>query len=1123
MRIASLKLCAALAWFAGALFAQTAGEITGHVADATGAAVPGATVTLLNTGTNAVRTTTTTDAGDYTFPSTAPGMYTIKVERQGFKAATSQTVELQVQQTLRQDFALQVGQMTESVEVQATADQLQQENATVGTVIENRGIEQLPLNGRNYLSLVALAPNTNTLSPSSGQAGSRQGGDRASQSISSAGNRIMFDYFTLDGVNNTDPNFNTYVVRPSIDALQEFKVQTGVYPAEFGHEATQINVLTKSGTNQYHGALFEFLRNDKLDGAPYSFTANHQPISPFKWNDFGFEMDGPVRIPKLFNGQNKLFFMANYEAFRLRQSSQGIYTVPTAAMVNGDFSGVNTTIYDPTTNPKQPFAGNIIPANRIDPISKKLLQYYAVANVPGAGLNNNYTKSLAAPQNRDGFILRMDFVESPKSQWTGRYSWGDENQANQGLNLDGTKIITNYEQYMGSNTRTFTPNLVNEARFGYTRFFNSIGTYLAFGTDVSGSIGIPNFPKQLPVAYGIPNVTIVNFSSIGDSTEGPYANNNNSTQFIDTLSWIHGAHTFRFGGEWMRQNYNQVGNQFARGQFTFQPNATLSPTLSGGNSFADFLLGDMYQSEIAVAIAAANFQRSLFHAWADDTWKITPKLTLSLGLRYELNPPFYDTLGNLVTVSQPYIDFEAHAPLDHYPQFMRQGNCSDPYANGITIRWPDIKTTCSNGVLDKRLMKTEYLDFAPRIGIAYSPNGKWVVRTGFGMFYNQDQGNAVFDMARQIAGRIRVNSQVPGVPDLFWNNALNAASGGANPQIRSPFAFEDAYSHRQTYSMQYLLNVQRQLGNNMVVEAGYIGSLSRHLYGFQDANPVQPGLDALANRLPYTTFGVIQLVQDGGVGNYNAGSIKVTKRYSAGLSFISSYTFAKSIDTTSGIRVQGFDQLYPQNSQCLNPCERGFSSFDVRHRFVTSVVYDLPLGKGHTVDGKNAFVNGVIGGWQTAGTWTVQSGLPGTINDGGNDRSNTGVGDDRPNVVSGQPYTVSNPTPSRWFNPAAFVEQAAGTWGNVGRNNVVGPGIFGLDFSMHKEFRMPYSEHHQLQFRFEAFNVLNHPVWSMPNLNILAGSAFPGQPSTNPHQGFGVVSGTTIPMRQIQLALKYSF
>src|SRR3989441_1607908 len=379
------------------LYAQTFGEVTGRVTDPSGAVIPGASVILTNVNTSAVRNVATTETGAYTLPSIPPGLYRLRTELPGFKTAVSEPFGVQVQQVVRLDVVLQLGQVSDTVEVAATADLLQSETSAIGTVIENKIITELPLNGRQYLGLVALAPNVNTLSPSAGQAGSRQGGDRASQSISAAGQRIMFNYFTLDGVTNTDPNFNTYVVLPSIDALQEFKVQTGVYPAEFGHEATQINVLTKSGGNQYHGALFEFLRNDTLDAAPYSFTASHQAKSRFKWNDYGFEIDGPIRIPKLFNGQNKLFFMANYEALRRRQSFQSIYSVPTSAMFGGNFSGLNTTIYDPTN--KTPFAGNIIPSSRFDPTSQKLLPYYAAANVAGAGssLTNNFVRSSAAP------------------------------------------------------------------------------------------------------------------------------------------------------------------------------------------------------------------------------------------------------------------------------------------------------------------------------------------------------------------------------------------------------------------------------------------------------------------------------------------------------------------------------------------------------------------------------------------------------------------------------------------------------------------------------------------------------------------------------------------------------
>ena len=326
-----LLTCAIFALISLSAIGQTLGQLTGRITDATGAAVAGASVTLVNIATNASRSTVTTGDGDYTFASIPPGIYNVKVEHAGFRIAAANSVEVQVQQTVRQDLSLEVGQVNESVQVSASADLLQTENLAMGTVVENKMLTELPLGGRNYLSLVALSSNVDTLSPSSGQAGSRQGGDRASQSISAAGQRIMFDYYTLDGVNNTDPDFNTYVTLPSIDAIQEFKVQTGIYPAEFGHQATQINVVTKSGGNSYHGALFDFIRNDKFDAVPYAFGTVHPVKSPFKWNDYGFEIDGPVRIPKILDGRNRLFFMANDEWKTQRSHSQTNYTLPTAA------------------------------------------------------------------------------------------------------------------------------------------------------------------------------------------------------------------------------------------------------------------------------------------------------------------------------------------------------------------------------------------------------------------------------------------------------------------------------------------------------------------------------------------------------------------------------------------------------------------------------------------------------------------------------------------------------------------------------------------------------------------------------------------------------------------------
>ena len=1111
------------------LLGQTLGDISGQVADASHAAVASTTVTLTNTATNAVRQATTNAEGLYTFGSVPPGVYNIKIEHPGFKTVTSTNVEVQVQQSVRLDFTLEVGQVTESVQVEAAADLLQSENATVGSVIESKSITELPLNGREYLNLVTLAPNVSNFAPPSGQTQSRQGGDRANQSISAGGNRIVFDYFTLDGVVNTDPNFNTYIVLPSIDALQEFKVQTGVYPAEFGHEATQINVLTKSGGNAFHGALFEFVRNNDFDALPYQFTSVPPGVSPFKWNDYGFEVDGPVYIPKLYNGRNKLFFMANDEWLVQRQSIQQAYNVPTAAMFNGDFRSTPSialpTIYDPTT--QAPFANNIIPQTSISPYSKQLLKYYNSATIPGS-LTKDYVQNLGSPFNRDGFVLRMDFVESPKSQWSGRYSWGDENQTNGAINASGAKIITNYEQYMGTNTRILSANLLNEARFGYSRFYNSLGAIAQGSENIVSELALPNLPAGPPVTWGIPSVTFSNYSLFGDNSDGPYQNNNNTAQFIDNLSWNKGKHSLKFGFEYDRQNFNQLGNQYSRGQYSYQPNATQSAPdpvtgkRTGGDAFAEFLLGDVYQATTAVAAANVLFQRNAEAAFVDDTWKVTPKFTLSLGLRYELTPPYTDQINNLFIVHVPHIYETPGAPQSDWPYFVRQGNCTDPYnaTPTVAVRWTKTPAVCNNGLLPNQLMKTRYTDFAPRFGIAYSPDSKTVIRTGIGIFFAQDNANSVyFDLGRNLAVR-NSNIATTGLADVNYNNAFPSTSGLTVP-VGPPYAYSDNPNHHTPYTMQYLFNIQRQFGASWSVEAGYLGSVSHHLYGFWNQNEGIPSpTGTAASHLPFGDFTFIQSVEDMGNAEYNSLAAKVTRRFTAGFSLASAYTYGVSIDDTSAIRIQGFDTLFPQNSYCIR-CERGPSSFDARHRLVLSPLYELPVGNGKLLNIKNPVANAVIGGWQVGGILTLQSGVPQNITVPG-DNSNTQSGYDRPNST-GISSSSSNATPNGWYNRSAFVVAPAGQFGNVGRNTALAPGTFGVNAEVHKNFRMPFKESHQVQFRAEAFNVLNHPNFGGPNGSILAGAAYPGAPASAPHVGFGQISTLASPMRQIQLGLKYTF
>ncbi|MGH9799435.1 MAG: hypothetical protein ACRD82_03645, partial [Blastocatellia bacterium] len=477
---------------------------------------------------------------------------------------------------------MEIGSVGETVTVTGGIALLSQESATVGTVIENKRIVDLPLNGRNFLQLVATAPNVSFGFQNAGQAGSRQGGTRSQQNISVAGQRSYFNRFTIDGIENTDVNFNTPIILPSIDALQEFKVQTGIFPAEFGRASTQINVSTKSGSRAYHGALFEFLRNDAFDARQYDFTGKRAPDAPkepFKWNQYGFVLGGPVWIPKVYKNKERIFFMTNFEGYRDRKTTRGRYSLPLAAWYGGDFSSLSNPIYDPVTRTQ--FAGNKIPTNRIHPTSLKLLEFYPSPTLAPTALGVNHEQPNGRLIDKDQFIGRGDFIESTKSSWAGRYSWGDELQLDPGLKLNGTKLLTNVKQVMVSNTRTIGGNKVNEARFGYNYFFNSLGRQLAGTRDVVKELGIPGINSGPPVAWGIPSISVSGFSGFGDDSEGPYVNTNKTWQFVDNFSLTKGNHSFRFGGEVRWDNYNQIGNQFARGAFLFEANATGLPTAAG--------------------------------------------------------------------------------------------------------------------------------------------------------------------------------------------------------------------------------------------------------------------------------------------------------------------------------------------------------------------------------------------------------------------------------------------------------------------------------------------------------------------------------------------------------------
>src|SRR6267378_3650807 len=1099
--------------------AQTQAGISGVIHDPSGAVIPGVTVTVTNPATNFVRSAISNEAGVYNFPVLQPGVYNIKVELPGFRTIEQNNVELQVQQSARIDFTLQVGDVSQTIEVSGTAALIATENATVGTVIENKRIVDMPLNGRNFLQLVSLSPNVSYGFTDSNIAGNRQGGARAQQNISVAGQRSEFNHFTLDGVDNTDVNFNTYVFLPSIDALQEFKVQTGIFPAEFGRATTQINVSTKPGTNRFHGTLFEFLRNDKLDARQYAF-AGERPKDPFKWNQYGFAFGGPVWLPHIYKGTDRLFFMSNYEGYKERRLTRQLFTVPSVKMRNGDFSEFSTPIYDPL-NRTQQFSGNVIPRDRFHTTSVKLLDFYPAPNLNPGLVPFNYEATLNRRADKDQFIQRIDFVESSKSNWFGRYSWGDETEVQPVFYRNSSRIWTTVHQTMLSNTRVLSTSMVNEFRAGFNEFYNVKAGEFAYTRDVMSELKIPGISALPSVAWGTPDVRITGFlspgtgSSFGD-IDGPYTNKNRVYQAIDNFSWTRGSHSFRFGGELRWDRYNQLGNLFSRGQFQFGPNVTTALDSKGaalpntGNAFAEYLLGYAKVDQGAVALAEIKFQAMSQAYYIDDTWKIHPKVSINYGLRYEYTPPFLDLSGNLVNFDMPFVDTTANvADMSRHPTLVRVG--SGDFYEGVSFRFDPAVKVARDGRLGERLVADDKKNFAPRLGIAWNPSSKWVVRTGGGMFFAQDTGNPRFDMARNLAGRRR-DIATAAINDLTWNSPFRGLGAGPNGTdlLPQPYGLANIYNRRTPYSIQYLLNVQRELGGDTAIEIGYLGSVSRRLESLRAFNEAYPTADptlSVAIRSPYPELGRFQEVDGSGKANYNSLSAKLQRRFSKGLTYMFGYTWSKSIDQGSAIRVHDTDVLFPQNSYNLR-AERGLSSFNLDHRAVTSLLYDLPIGKGRRFLSGGGIADAIIGGWQLGSIFTVQSGFPATVIDN-KDQSSTGIGYDRPNAT-GQyavlPRDVRNP--DRWFNTDAFKLQPSGTFGTAGRNTIITPGSIQLDFSAHKEFRIV--ENHALQFRFETFNLPNHPNWGNPDISITS-------------QTFGRINSTRTNMREIQVALKYMF
>jgi hypothetical protein len=1120
-------------------YSQQFGEITGTTTDASGAVVVGAVVTATNTGTQAVRTTASNDTGNYALPNLLPGTYNLRVEKAGFKVTARTGVEVQVGDVVRADFALQVGEVSQQVEVTGAAEQLNTESTSMGSVVATQQIVDLPLNGRDYIQLVSM--NTSATDGQGGATGgsSLEGGTRAGTMPSIAGQRLEYNHYTLDGVQNTDPNFGSYIIHPSVDALQEFKVQTGIYSAEFGRGASQINANTLPGSNAYHGAAFEFLRNDWFDAKPWNVSGNK---TPYRRNDYGFTLDGPVRIPHIFNGKNRLFFMSNFENLGDTTVNTEKVSVAPDAFRQGDFnfpnllqSGGNLIqIYDPATRvypvngtPSAiPFPNNTIPASRINPAAAVLqsYQYMPEQSVPGytGSLSNNYIGTSLSHIQSTQFNQRIDFNENPNSTWFGRFSWANDFDLSGGnFQNNSVDVPTVVRQSVIANTRILSPSIVNDARFNWNQFNNFYTGYYSYKTDVQATLGIQGLVAPDPSAYALPALTIP-FSYAGGQT--PWVTHNDTFQWMDGVSILRGKHSIKIGGEFNRLRYNQFGNQKTGGEFDFDGGSTCNPancTASSGYEYADFLLGLPQQVYRVLAEANAQMRSNFAAGYVQDDWKVNRKLTLNLGLRYENQRP-WAAKNNSLTDPQIFswgVGPEGNGLLPNdaatTPIMTRAGN--QPYYNGLNFQFgTGILTQNGNQLGGPSMVYPDNRNWGPRLGLAYAPTDKWSIRAGYGIYYVQDIGNGLFDIARNIAGRdgtVLPNNERTNSLSAPWANEQGNPScpGYSGVCLIAPQVLAYNSTNRSQYVEQDMFVVQRQLTHNLVLESGYLGNQGHHLQRMMYLNQAiyqTPGVvSSIASRRPWPGYGVIQDEMNVANSNYNSLESKLTQRLNHGLTYAVAFTWSKALDDGSGDR-DGI--LYPSNTYQLFK-ERGPSTFNEPHRFSANFVYDLPLGPGR------AYLNhgigaAIIGGWQAGGIFTAHSGVPVSppeITDG------QGPNLGNPNTEYGN-FTGISPVPTNrtlqhWWNGAAFDNtnpDLAYQPGNAGRNPMTGIGAVDFDASLARFFTI--KENHRLNVRLDAFNSTNHPNYSTPSTNYLSPTTF----------GIVTAAGT---MRQLQLSAKYSF
>lgn len=1129
-------------------------SLTGLVTDPTGAIVSNASVTVKNKATTVENNVTTDSSGYYTFGSLPGGAYSLQVELPGFKKAVQENVSLEVGQKARIDLALEVGAVTESVVVATSPPQLTTQEATTGGVIENRMVSELPLSGRNWDDLISLVPGVQAdryTEEGGGTANGRTGGANVH------GVRSLQNNYVLDGVDNNSISGNvqeltTQVARPSVDSIQEFKVSTNPYSAENGRSpGALVSVTTKGGGNEFHGTVYEFLRNRVFDANNFFNNRAGRAKPPNIQNQFGANLGGPIYLPRFgeggpstIGGKNKAFFFFNYEGTRVRRGITRLGNVPLPNEIRGDFSlaaAAANRVRGATTCPggvafcyatmldrvgdciplvggvAQPFPNNQIPARCLDPVAQRILGLVPGANiVPGLGPLNlsNFVRNPKILDDTDSYTGRVDWQANTNNSIFVRYTFSNRFRYIPGTFggiIDGTSTsaagrlsMKGQSAAIGWN-RTIGSRMVNEFRIGWGRN-NSSGVQDPFGLNTLAELGIRGVQDSALSSGGISGVVISalggttqpggqsGFDKLGSPDFLPKFQKTNQFQWSDTLSIATGAHQLKAGIDIrgpMRNIYLDVRD--LRGTLNFNGGRT-------GIGIADFLLG--YPSQVQLGNpAVVDLRLKMYSGFVQDDWKITPKFTANLGLRYDFATWPYEGADRLTNL--------------------------DPLTGQ--------RFTPANSKFGRSLVKTDKNNFAPRIGFAYQFNEKTVVRAGYGRFYmlferagSEDQ--LALNLPFQVPANVSAATNDATANNMRLQTGFNVSldPNSVNPTLVRLRAVNPESVNPSVD--QWNVGIQRLFPGDMVVTLDYVGTKGTHLSTLRNLN--QPlfnangtVMNAVINGirqpvLPYPNLGPIEYRDNGGNSNYHGGEITLEKRFSRGLSFRAAYTYSKSIDESQEHLASGGTGSFTQSG---NRGERhGPSDFDVRHRFVSSYIYELPLGRGHS------HLNGgplsyILGGWRISGLSNLRSGRPFTLSASGN--SNTLGGPRGGGLVLGLAECLrdgslsgSERTVNRWFDKTAYsvptaLNPTTGTvqprLGNCGRNTLRGPGIVNFDMALARTFT-GFGEGRDLEFRWEMFNMFNTPQFGLPDRNISSGTA-------------GVITSLAGDPRVMQFALKFHF